>query len=176
MQLLPSAIPSASVTGLQPQDTSSTSGSGSSAASVSANDFLQLLVTEMRNQDPTANTDPNEYINQLVQVNCLEQLISINQELGGAASSTTATGAVSSPVSGAQPAASGSAAPTALGAAAHRASGNLDAPAVSAAATRIASAMGGAAPAGNANPYQSILGALRSRAAQAPAPVPNPAH
>ena len=35
----------------------------------------------MKNQDPTANTDPNEYINQLVQVNSLEQLISINQTL-----------------------------------------------------------------------------------------------
>jgi flagellar basal-body rod modification protein FlgD len=35
----------------------------------------------MKNQDPTANTDPNEYINQLVQVNSLQQLISINQTL-----------------------------------------------------------------------------------------------
>jgi flagellar basal-body rod modification protein FlgD len=59
------------------QDTSSGSGS----ASVTANDFLTLLVTEMKNQDPTANTDPNEYINQLVQVNSLQQLISINDTL-----------------------------------------------------------------------------------------------
>jgi flagellar basal-body rod modification protein FlgD len=51
------------------------------SANISANDFLTLLVTEMKNQDPTANTDPNEYINQLVQVNSLEQLISINQTL-----------------------------------------------------------------------------------------------
>ena len=61
--------------------TSSTSNSGSSSATISANDFLTLLVTEMKNQDPTADTDPNEYINQLVQVNSLEQLISINQTL-----------------------------------------------------------------------------------------------
>jgi len=40
-------------------------------------------VTEMQNQDPTADTDPNEYINQLVQVNSLEQLIDINQTLSG---------------------------------------------------------------------------------------------
>lgn len=63
------------------------SGNGNSnsddSASITANDFLTLLVTEMRNQDPTANTDPNEYINQLVQVNSLEQLISINQTLQG---------------------------------------------------------------------------------------------
>lgn len=61
--------------------TSGTSSSSSSSATISANDFLTLLVTEMKNQDPTADTDPNEYINQLVNVNSLEQLISINQTL-----------------------------------------------------------------------------------------------
>jgi flagellar basal-body rod modification protein FlgD len=35
----------------------------------------------MQNQDPTSQTDPNQYINQLVQINSLEQLISINQNL-----------------------------------------------------------------------------------------------
>lgn len=76
--------------------TSSTSGSSSSSATISANDFLTLLVTEMQNQDPTANTDPNEYINQLVQVNSLEQLININQTLSadvGSTSTSTGTGA-----------------------------------------------------------------------------------
>ena len=71
-------------------DTGSTSSASSSSATISSNDFLSLLVTEMKNQDPTANTDPNEYINQLVQVNSLEQLISINQNL------TTALGSPSS--------------------------------------------------------------------------------
>jgi flagellar basal-body rod modification protein FlgD len=63
----------------------STDGNGSStggdSAAITANDFLLLLVTEMKNQDPTANTDPNQYINQLVQVNSLQQLIAINQTL-----------------------------------------------------------------------------------------------
>ena len=45
----------------------------------------------MQNQDPTADTDPNEYINQLVQVNSLEQLIDINQTLSTALGSTTAS-------------------------------------------------------------------------------------
>lgn len=67
-----------------------------SSAGISANDFLTLLVTEMKNQDPTAQTDPNEYINQLVQVNSLEQLISINEKLSS--SSTQApTGKVIAP-------------------------------------------------------------------------------
>lgn len=61
-----------------------------SSAAISANDFLTLLVTEMKNQDPTATTDPNEYINQLVNVNSLEQLIDINQTLTSAYGSSSA--------------------------------------------------------------------------------------
>ncbi|HET6205160.1 MAG TPA: flagellar hook capping FlgD N-terminal domain-containing protein [Terracidiphilus sp.] len=77
------------------QDSSAASSNG---ASVSANDFLTLLVTEMKNQDPTANTDPNQYINQLVQVNSLEQLISINQNLSTAlGTSATGSGQASNP-------------------------------------------------------------------------------
>ena len=78
--------------------TGNTDGSASSnSATISANDFLSLLVTEMPNQDPTADTDPNEYINQLVNVNSLEQLININQtlstSLGGSGSTTGTPGA-----------------------------------------------------------------------------------
>jgi flagellar basal-body rod modification protein FlgD len=80
---------------------------GGDSATISANDFLTLLVTEMQNQDPTAQTDPNEYINQLVQVNSLEQLIDINQNLtsaigtsGGAGSSSPGGAAASVPGAG----------------------------------------------------------------------------
>jgi flagellar basal-body rod modification protein FlgD len=76
-------------------DTSSSSGSSGSAdaadATISANDFLTLLVTEMQNQDPTSDTDPNEYIDQLVNVNSLEQLVNINQTLTSAFPSTSTT-------------------------------------------------------------------------------------
>jgi flagellar basal-body rod modification protein FlgD len=90
--------------------TSGTSGSSASSsassdsATITANDFLTLLVTEMQNQDPTADTDPNEYINQLVQVNSLEQLININQtlstSLGTPTSTSSATGAQADAASG----------------------------------------------------------------------------
>ena len=78
---------------------SASSGSGT----ITSSDFLALLVTEMKNQDPTANTDPNAYIDQLVQVNSLQQLIQVNQTLTG--------------MSGALPAADGSvtAAPSSAG-------------------------------------------------------------
>jgi flagellar basal-body rod modification protein FlgD len=83
-QALPSSSASPLATAGGTSGTSATTGSSSSSSSsatISANDFLSLLVTEMQNQDPTADTDPNEYINQLVQVNSLEQLIDINQNL-----------------------------------------------------------------------------------------------
>ena len=70
---------------------SGTSSTSSSDTTISANDFLTLLVTEMQNQDPTADTDPNEYINQLVNVNSLEQLININQTLTTAFPGTSTT-------------------------------------------------------------------------------------
>ena len=62
--------------------TSTSTSTTSNSAAITSNDFLTLLVAEMKHQDPTANTDPNQYINQLVQVNSLQQLIEINSALG----------------------------------------------------------------------------------------------
>ena len=61
--------------------TTSTS-SAASSSNITSNDFLTLLVSELKNQDPTQPTDPNQYITQLAQVNSLQQLISINQGIG----------------------------------------------------------------------------------------------
>lgn len=65
--------------------TSTSTSTTSNSAAITSNDFLTLLVAEMKHQDPTANTDPNQYINQLVQVNSLQQLIEINSALGHSA-------------------------------------------------------------------------------------------
>ncbi|MEO6828252.1 MAG: flagellar hook capping FlgD N-terminal domain-containing protein [Acidobacteriaceae bacterium] len=79
----------------------SSAGKGDSAA-ITANDFLTLLVTEIKNQDPTSQTDPMTYITQLVGVNSLQQLLQINQTLttavgpGGTLSGTGATPATGS--------------------------------------------------------------------------------
>lgn len=66
-------------------DASSEEGSSTSSttdtSTVTANDFLTLLVSELKNQDPTQPTDPGAYIQQLVGVNSLQQLIQINQGL-----------------------------------------------------------------------------------------------
>jgi flagellar basal-body rod modification protein FlgD len=105
----PTASAAAPTSGTGSTTSSSNSNSSGSAdassATISANDFLTLLVTEMQNQDPTADTDPNEYINQLVQVNSLEQLIDINQNLSTALGSSAAGsgGAATPQASGATP-------------------------------------------------------------------------
>lgn len=62
--------------------TGTTSGKAPSAAggaTITSNDFLVLLVSELKNQDPTTPTDPNAFVQQLVGVNSLQQLIQINQ-------------------------------------------------------------------------------------------------
>ncbi len=91
----------ASTGGSSGSQDAATASSASTSAMVTANDFLTLLVAEMKNQDPTQPTDPNAYITQMVGVNSLQQLISIDS---GIKSLDTATGATSSgtttPVSG----------------------------------------------------------------------------
>jgi flagellar basal-body rod modification protein FlgD len=61
---------------------------GTSATSLQ-DTFLNLLVTELQNQDPTSPVDPTEMVGQMVSLNQLDQLISINQTLSGMSSGTT---------------------------------------------------------------------------------------
>ena len=78
---------------------SSTSSTTDTGSNITSNDFLTLLVSELKNQDPTQPTDPNAYISQLVGVNSLQQLISINQgitSISGTGTTTTTTGSATS--------------------------------------------------------------------------------
>jgi flagellar basal-body rod modification protein FlgD len=54
------------------------------------NTFLQLLVAQIKNQDPTNPTDSVQFLTQLAQFSQLEQLIGIRQELQPAGTSPTA--------------------------------------------------------------------------------------
>lgn len=83
------AKPKASTSSSASTTTSSTT---TSSTTITANDFLTLLVSELKNQDPTQPTDPTSYITQMVGVNSLQQLIQINQgvsSLGGTSTSTS---------------------------------------------------------------------------------------
>lgn len=136
--------------------TSSTSTSSSDSATISSSDFLTLLVTELKNQDPTASTDPNEYVNQLVAVNSLEQLITINSTLKsdlGSSSTTTTSSAAKTAATGvtgtsattqSSASSSGSSKSSAIETAAFKlASGNLSVPAANASAQTVAEALSG---------------------------------
>lgn len=71
----------------------STSSSTDDGATITSTDFLTLLVTQLKNQDPTQPTDPTQYVSQLVGVNSLEQLIDINKQLTSLGGSTATTSA-----------------------------------------------------------------------------------
>lgn len=132
----------------RPQSGAPTGNSGdassASSANISANDFLTLLVTELQNQDPTAQTDPNAYVNQLVAVNSLEQLININQTLSSAAGSGAAPGMVTSHAAAAESLAQSQHASAAASSVPH-APGNLAIPRPSSAADRVGHALSGRA-------------------------------
>jgi flagellar basal-body rod modification protein FlgD len=72
--------------------TTATTSSGSSASSLSST-FLNLLSTELQNQDPTAPVDSTAMVGQMISLNQLDQLISINQTVTGS-SGTGTTGLV----------------------------------------------------------------------------------
>jgi flagellar basal-body rod modification protein FlgD len=177
MQIFANPVSAPPFAAQQPADTGSTQSNpdstDSSSATITANDFLQLLVTEMQNQDPTADTDPNEYINQLVQVNSLEQLISINQDLSGLspASGSSGSSGTGDAAGAGQP--QNNVAPAA-------ASGNLSPTDTGGRASRIASALGTAAqtlaPGSAQPPFSSAIGTHGTRGPQARSNVSNPAH
>jgi len=90
------------------------------------NMFLQLLVAQLQNQDPTAPMDPSQFVGQLAQFSELSEVTSIYQLLqqsvpatggSGATGGTTPTGGGSS-TSGASPATLAASSPLAAAAAA----------------------------------------------------------
>lgn len=82
---------------------SSGSGGGTSSTDLQTM-FLNLLVTELQNQDPTQPVDPTQMVGQMISLNQLDQLISINQILSGLGAPPTSSGSAvpGQPGSGAQ--------------------------------------------------------------------------
>jgi len=55
--------------------------------------FMQLLITQLQNQDPLSPMDPSTFVTQLVGVNSLDQLTQINQLLQNTLGSSNTTNA-----------------------------------------------------------------------------------
>lgn len=51
------------------------------AATVDYNAFLQLLVAQMKNQDPTKPTDGTQFLSQLASFSAVEQSVQMNSKL-----------------------------------------------------------------------------------------------
>jgi flagellar basal-body rod modification protein FlgD len=62
--------------------TAPTNSSAISQAAMGKEDFLALLVAQLQNQDPLNPSDPTEFTAQLAQFSSLEQLFTINSNLG----------------------------------------------------------------------------------------------
>jgi flagellar basal-body rod modification protein FlgD len=62
------------------QGSSSSSTSSSSGTGIDSM-FMQLLITQLQNQDPLSPMDPSTFVTQLVGVNTLDQVSQINQLL-----------------------------------------------------------------------------------------------
>lgn len=56
-------------------------GSSSSNSLVSEQAFLQLLITQLQNQDPTNPADPTQFVSQLASFSSLEQMTQLNTNM-----------------------------------------------------------------------------------------------
>ncbi|ULL00140.1 flagellar hook assembly protein FlgD [Bradyrhizobium sp. I71] len=66
---------------------SNSTNSPTSSNSVDYNTFLQLLIAEMKNQDPTNPMDTSEYMSQFAQLSTVEQAMQTNSKLDALLSS-----------------------------------------------------------------------------------------
>ncbi len=91
--LLPAAT-AAATPGTTPPASGKSSTNNSMASDALANEqtFLQLLVSQLKNQDPTNPMDGTQFVTQLAQFSQLEQQLAMRQDLDKLASSITASG------------------------------------------------------------------------------------
>jgi flagellar basal-body rod modification protein FlgD len=78
-----------SVVGLDQVGSTATETTEPKASTMGKDDFLQLLVTQLQNQDPLSPMDSTGFTAQLAQFSSLEELQNINETLGGVGSSQT---------------------------------------------------------------------------------------
>jgi flagellar basal-body rod modification protein FlgD len=117
-----------SATGLQavarsgsPTSSSTSSSTDPATPTVDYNQFLQLLISELKNQDPTSPMDPTQTVSQLATFSSVEQAVQTNSKLDALLTSsalsqadsvigktvTSADGTVSGPVVSVQVASTG---------------------------------------------------------------------
>lgn len=76
--------------------TSTSSSSSTGTSSLGKDDFLQLLVTQLENQDPLEPMDNTEFVSQLAQFSSLEGITNLNTTMEGVVSSLSSMEAYAS--------------------------------------------------------------------------------
>lgn len=84
------------VSGKTKDSDSSDSSTGLDGSAPSEQMFLQLLVAQIKNQDPTSPSDPSQFVAQLAQFSQLEQVIAIRQDVDALGQSDAAAAAANS--------------------------------------------------------------------------------
>lgn len=80
-------VPSATDTTSTNSTNSTSSTTTQSSNTVDYNTFLQLLIAEMKNQDPTNPMDTSQYMSQFAQLSSVEQAMQTNTKLDSLLSS-----------------------------------------------------------------------------------------
>ena len=102
MQIANDVSRAVAATGTTPSAGTPPASKNSTTGMASEQTFLQLLVAQIKNQDPMSPTDSMQFVTQLAQFSSLEQLIGINQGVNalnshlpspGATTPTGSTGA-----------------------------------------------------------------------------------
>jgi flagellar basal-body rod modification protein FlgD len=75
----------------------------SDANGVSTDEFLQLLVAEIQNQDPTNPMDGTAFLTQLAQFQQVEQGVTLNQDVSGILTDTNSMAAADAAAAATQP-------------------------------------------------------------------------
>ena len=76
-------------------NSATTTAASTTGTLLSPTDFMTLLVSQLKNQDPTQPMDPNAFMQQLVGFNSLETQLGMKQDLdtiAGAVGATSTTG------------------------------------------------------------------------------------
>ncbi len=91
----PTASGVASPSAAPPATSATTTGSTAAAASIDFNSFLQMMIAEMKNQDPTNPSDPTQYLTQIAQFSNVQQGILTNTKLDSMLTTSSLTQAES---------------------------------------------------------------------------------
>ena len=87
----------ASQTAPPQSSTAASQSTGTSAPAPTEQMFLQLLVAQMKNQDPESPSDPTQFVSELAQFSQLEQVIAIRSDIESAKGQGAAAGTTPNP-------------------------------------------------------------------------------